>query len=370
MLIRSLALALAIPAAFSSFTSSCLSTGDRKPETITDPEFGNLVTSLSEDGGYFWSNNYISNETSYLHVLGELDERRVDDGVYVGVGPNQNFTYIAALEPELAFIVDIRRQNMLEHLLFKLLTEDCETRDAYLSRLVARPLAAPLARDATIADIVAAIDSTAPDESFYESQLAFVLGKLETRPELGLTDQDRHDLELIYREFFRQGLEIKYDSWRSFFFPSLKEFILETDRYGEHRNWLASHETYRRVRQMQLENRIIPVVGDFAGDQAFRRLGRLLESRRQTVTTFYVSNVEFYLFRQRKWSAFVDNVQQLPTSEASIFIRAYANLHRPHPEMVDDHITVSLVQSIHSFLRSARDGRYRNLWDVVTAEPF
>ena len=44
-------------------------------------------------------------------------------GVYVGVGPNQNFTYIAAIRPELAFIVDIRRQNLLEHLLFKVLTE-------------------------------------------------------------------------------------------------------------------------------------------------------------------------------------------------------------------------------------------------------
>ena len=370
MLIRSLALALAIPAAFSSATSSCLSTrgGAPEPETITDTEFGNLVTSLSEHGGYFWSNNYISNETSYLHVLDELDERRVEDGVYVGVGPNQNFTYIAALEPQLAFIVDIRRQNMLEHLLFKLLTEDSETRDAYLSRLVARPLTEPLARNAAITDIVAAIESTAPDESFYEKQLAFVLGELETRPELRLTDQDRHNLEFIYREFFRQGLEIKYDSWRSFFFPSLKEFILEIDRHGEHRNWLASDETYGRVRQMQLQNRIIPVVGDFAGDQAFRRLGRLLESRGQTVTTFYVSNVEFYLFRQRKWSAFVDNVRRLPTSESSVFIRAYANLHRPHPEMVDDHITVSLVQSIHTFLRSARDGRYQTLWDVVTAE--
>jgi len=370
MLIRSLALALAIPAAFSSVTSSCLSTGDEEPAAITDTDFGNLVTSLSEDGGYFWSNNFISNETSYLHVLDQLDARRVEDGVYVGVGPNQNFTYIAALEPQLAFIVDIRRQNMLEHLLFKLLMEDCQTRDAYLSRLVARPLTAPLARDATITDIVAAIESAAPDDMFYESQLAFVLGELETRPELGLTDRDRHDLELIYREFFRQGLEIKYDSWRSFFFPSLKEFILETDRHGEHRNWLASHETYGRVRQMQLENRIIPIVGDFAVGQAFRRLGRFVGSRGQAVTTFYVSNVEFYLFRQRKWSDFVDNVQRLPTSESSVFIRAYANLHRPHPEMVDDHITVSLVQSIHSFLRSARDGRYQNLWDVVTAESF
>ena len=370
MLIRSLALAIAIPAAFSSVTSSCLSSGGGEPESISDSEFGDLVTRLSEEGGYFWSNNYISNETSYLHVLDALDERRAEDGVYVGVGPNQNFTYIAALEPELAFIIDIRRQNMLEHLLFKLLTEDSETRDAYLSRLVARPLTEPLARDATVTDIIAAIESTAPDESFYEKQLAFVLGELEDRPELGLTDQDRHDLELIYREFFRQGFEIKYDSWRSFFFPSLKDFILEMDLHGRHRNWLASDETYGRVRQMQLENRIIPIVGDFAGDQAFRRLGRLLESRRQIVTTFYVSNVEFYLFRQRKWSTFVENVQQLPTSESSVFIRAYANLHRPHPEMVDDHITVSLVQSIHTFLRSARDGRYQTLWDVVNADSF
>lgn len=370
MLIRSLALALAVPAVFSTVVSSCSSSDGGRSDTITDSEFGELVTQLSEDGGYFWSNNYISNETSYLHVLDELDELHVEDGAYVGVGPNQNFTYIAALEPRLAFIVDIRRQNMLEHLLFKLLMEDSETRGVYLSRLLARPLKKPLARGAPITEIVAAIESVAPDESFYREQLAFVLGELDELHELGLTAQDRHDLELIYREFFQQGLEIKYDSWRSFFFPSLKEFILEVDLHGEHRNWLASSETYETVRRMQLENRIIPMIGDFAGDQAFRRLGRLLESRDATVAAFYVSNVEFYLFRQRKWSAFVDNVRQLPTSESSVFIRAYANLHRPHPKMVGDHITVSLVQGIHTFLRSARDGHYRTLWDVVTAESF
>ena len=78
--------------------------------------------------------------------------------------------------------------------------------------------------------------------------------------------------------------------------------------------------------------------------------------------------MEFYLFRQRKWPAFVDNVRELPTDEHSVFIRAYANLHRPHPKMVDDHITVSLVQNIHLFLRNAREGRYHSLWDVVTLE--
>ena len=110
--------------------------------------------------------------------------------------------------------------------------------------------------------------------------------------------------------------------------------------------------------------------GDFAGEHALRRLGRLLASRELSVSAFYVSNVEFYLFRQRKWTTFVANVGELPISDDSVFIRAYATLHRPHPRMVDDHITVTLVQNMRSFLRHARAGRYRNLWDVVTADEF
>jgi hypothetical protein len=39
-------------------------------------------------------------------------------GVYVGVGPYQNFTYISALDPDIAFVVDIRRKNLLHHLLY------------------------------------------------------------------------------------------------------------------------------------------------------------------------------------------------------------------------------------------------------------
>ena len=370
MLSRLFVLALAIPAALPSVTSSCQSQGGSEPDHITDAEFGRLVNELAESGGYFWSNNYISNETSYLHVVDALDEPALREGVYIGVGPNQTFTYIAAIRPTLAFIVDIRRQNMLEHLLFKVLIESSESRQDYLSRLLGRPFMQELGDEASITDIVAALEKTPPDDAFFSGQLGFVVDELSGRSDLALSEQDLEDVRLIYREFYRQGLNIKYDSWRSFFFPSLKEFILETDLNGQHRNWLASEETFSYIREMERENRIIPVVGDFAGEHALRRLGRLLESRDAAVSAFYVSNVEFYLFRQRKWSAFVENVRQLPTTESSVFIRAYANLHRPHPSMVDDHITVTLVQSIHSFLRNARAGRYRNLWDVVTAEEF
>ena len=116
---------------------------------------------LSEDSGYFWSNNYISNETSYLHVIDDLHAMGLEDGAYIGVGPNQNFTYIAAVRPRLAFIVDIRRQNLIEHLIFKVLMSSSETREDYLARLLARPISSNLGAAASIADVVANIESTA-----------------------------------------------------------------------------------------------------------------------------------------------------------------------------------------------------------------
>ncbi len=362
--------ALLLPLALSRFTPSCADLSEPGASSLTDVEFSRLIHQISEEGGYFWSNNYISNETSYLHVLDELSRLQVKGGVYIGVGPNQNFTYIAAVRPELAFIVDIRRQNLLEHLLFKVLIEESESREEYLSRLLGRPLGARFSAATALPEIVTALEAAPPDESYFREQLSLVERTLRGISELGLTEPDLDEIRQIQGEFFRQGFEIKYDSWRSFFFPSFKEFLLETDLNGRHRNWLAAAEDFEFVREMQRTNRIVPLVGDFAGEQALKRLGRVLESRGATVSAFYLSNVEFYLFRQRKWPAFVDNVRELPTDERSVFIRAYANLHRPHPKMVDDHITVSLVQNVHTFLRNARAGRYHSLWDVVTVEEF
>src|SRR5690349_21564383 len=63
------------------------------------PSLGELVARLSEPGGDFNSDNLISNESSYLHVLGALRALGVRGGAYVGVGPDQNFSYIAAIRP-------------------------------------------------------------------------------------------------------------------------------------------------------------------------------------------------------------------------------------------------------------------------------
>src|SRR3989442_2839045 len=77
------------------------------------PGFAAQIASLSERGGYFDTDNLISNESSYLQVLPELRRRNVHGGAYLGVGPDQNFTYIAQVRPAAAVIVDIQRDNLL-----------------------------------------------------------------------------------------------------------------------------------------------------------------------------------------------------------------------------------------------------------------
>src|SRR5262245_37355052 len=92
---------------------------DPLPAQLRNSEFWKLVTTFSEPNGYFRSDNFLSNESGYQYVIPELKRAVRPQGVYLGVGPEQNFTYIVALQPKMAFIVDIRRGNLLEHLLYK-----------------------------------------------------------------------------------------------------------------------------------------------------------------------------------------------------------------------------------------------------------
>ena len=81
--------------------------------------FASQIAALSERAGYFDTDNLISNEQGYQQVLGAMNRLGVKGGAYIGVGPDQNYTYIARIRPRIAIIADIRRDNMLLHLLFK-----------------------------------------------------------------------------------------------------------------------------------------------------------------------------------------------------------------------------------------------------------
>src|SRR3954453_15325164 len=73
----------------------------------TPTSFASRIAALSEPGGNFDTDNLISNEKSYLHVVPALRDAGLSGGTYIGVGPDQNFSYIAQVRPSIAFIIDL-----------------------------------------------------------------------------------------------------------------------------------------------------------------------------------------------------------------------------------------------------------------------
>ena len=96
---------------------------DSLPGKLTDQEFWKLVNDLSEPNGFFRSDNLLSNESTFQYVVPDLMRVARPGRVYLGVGPEQNFTYIAATRPAMVFIVDIRRGNLELQLMYKALFE-------------------------------------------------------------------------------------------------------------------------------------------------------------------------------------------------------------------------------------------------------
>src|SRR5262245_23980367 len=105
------------------------------PQRISGQDLWKLSTELSEPDGNFRSDNLVSNEMYMQRVIPELVRVAKPGRAYLGVGPEQNFTYIAAVKPAIAFIIDIRRGNLRLHLMYKALFELSADRAEFVSRL-------------------------------------------------------------------------------------------------------------------------------------------------------------------------------------------------------------------------------------------
>jgi len=333
------------------------------------PAFAQLIAQLSEEGGYFPSDNLVSNELGYQKILQKLDELNVRGGVYIGVGPEQNFTYIAAVRPTYAFIVDIRRDNRLQHLFYKALFALARNRAEYLALWLSRPLRESAERwtQASIADLVRLMDETPPDPSAFRMTLERAYALIEGRFGVPLTPEDRGRIEEIARSFYESGLDIRYEthfrrSWRQF--PTLRQLLLETDLTGRPRNFLAAEESFQFLKQLHAQDRIIPVTGDFAGPKALRAIGDYVRHLGETVSVFYVSNVEYYLLQSDAFAAFAENVKALPRTERSLIIRSYVGYGFPHPEALPGYFITTLLQRMNEFVRLYEAGEYRTYWDV------
>jgi hypothetical protein len=244
-------------------------------------------------------------------------------GVYIGVGPEQNFTYIAAIRPRIAFITDIRRGNLQLHLMYKALFEMSADRADFAARLFSRARPAGLTSSSTAADLMSAYLRVPPgDDAAFTANLKAVADHLTRIRGFPLDADDLAGIEYVYRNFHRFGPGISYtSSIGRAGGNSYAMLMAATDAAGVERTYLASEAAFAAVKALQGRNLIVPIVGDFAGQKALRAVGKFLEDRGAVVTAFYVSNVEMYLQRNGVWPAFCANVAALPLDAASTFIR-------------------------------------------------
>lgn len=330
--------------------------------------FASAVRSLSEPDGPFISDNIISNETSYLQAAPALAKLAAPGGAYLGVGPEQNFTYIAITRPKVAFILDIRRQNMIEHLLYRALFTEASSRAHFLAMLVGRPYTAEgdPGPAGTIEAVMAHAEKSPADEATFAATHARLRAVIER--DVPLDAEDKKTLEVTHRAFFKGQLDVRFalkeSSGRRY--PALRELLAARDPEGAARGFLADEEGFRFVQAMEREGRIIPVVGDFAGDRALPGIAARLAKEGLTVSAFYVSNVEQYLFDPKVWPRWARNVKALPIDGKSLFIRAYLDQGKKHPQQMSGHRTATVIQRIADFDDRQAKRPYATWWDVAT----
>jgi hypothetical protein len=384
------------------------------PSQLSDAEFWGLVTDSSEDGGTFLSENFLSNERGFQYVIPPLLQKIQPAGVYLGVGPEQNFTYVSALHPKIAFIVDIRRQNMIEHLLYKAVFEMSPNRVEFLSRLFSRKVTPALKADSTPEELFTAYSSVPLYAELHQKNLQDVKDLLWKQHKFGLTPEDEKSLEHVYNAIAEAGTSLGYSvsdpnlagrlittrvfdpttgtsetkvlgpadvitEYRVFripgppgtaspevsvrsvvsAFPTYTDLMTATDADGLNRSYLASEANYKVVRELQQKNLIVPLVGDFAGPKAIRAVGQYLKEHDATLSVFYLSNVEQYLTPTPTLKRFYDNVATLPLNPSSSFIRS-AQASGIQPGIVQ-----SYTSPMRDVLDAVIEGRAQSFQDIL-----
>jgi len=307
---------------------------DSLPAALDDVDFWEMIESFSEPNGYFRSDNLLSNESGLQDVIPRVKERVKAGNVYIGVGPEQNFTYILAFQPKISFVIDIRRLNLLEHLLYKAIFELSQDRTEFVSTLFSRARPQGLTEKAGVQELFAAYDEVEGDNALLEINLKRVRSQLMGTHHFPLSDKDELDIRYVLSNFAQAGPNLTYSFLGSSYqgtlgMPTYRQLMADTDSKGHNWSFLATEDAFRKIQDVQRRNLIIPLVGDFAGPKAIRAVGHYMKQHDALLSVFYTSNVEMYLFQQgNDWKDFYENVATLPLNSASTFVRFAAGRGR------------------------------------------
>lgn len=298
---------------------------DSLPLQLTDQEFWKLSSDFSEADGFFRSDNLLSNEIWMQRVIPELLSNIKTPSVYMGVGPEQNFTYITSLKPKMVFIVDVRRGNLDLQLMYKAVFELSADRADFVGRLFSKKRPDGLTRSSSAMDIFTAYRGVESSDVLYKENLKAIDDLLVAKHHFALSEGDRQGVEYVYHAFYNFGPQLNYSSTGGFggrYQPNYADLMVATDEAGVARSFLTNDENFQFMKTLEAKNLLVPVVGNFSGPKAIRAVGDYIRMKGATVSAFYLSNVEQYLYQDRIWNAFCRNVASLPLEPSSTFIRS------------------------------------------------
>ncbi len=300
------------------------------PARLSDSSFWKLVGDISEPGGFFRiTDNFTSNEIEVGELMSTLRATGVSGGVYMGVGPEQNFSYIAAVHPRMAFIVDIRRQAVMQHLMFKAMFELAKDRADFLTLLFALPRPAGITDSTSIQKIWDAYWTVSADTILGNKIVERVVNQLTKVHHFTFTKDESGQLLSVLEAFQEFGPSISTRGSGRGGGPGYNRGFADMTGYsldaaGIPQSFLSSEANFQFVKDLEDRNLLVPVSGDFGGPKAIRAIGSWLKEHDGVVSAFYVSNVEQYLFMDGKARAFYDNVATLPINSKTVFIRPYS----------------------------------------------
>lgn len=317
--------------------------------------WSDLVRTLSEPETGPPGDNLVSNEDSYLRVCGEVARLVPQGGVYLGVGPEQNFSLMACGTFEQSFLIDYRRRNLLVHAVYKALFRLSEDRFRFLERLTARTRGAD-------GDLAAFADPPM-DRKRLEATIAEVRRTLE--PESLFQADDWEPIATIQKRLAGPGLNARFLGLPGY--STLARMIQTRDRDGHLAHVFARKDRYERIRDWQIADRIVPVVGNFAAKAgAIQRIGDFMRSRSLAVAMIYVSDVEFFLVRNGGFAAYVENLENLPRLGGAVIVRTSTRpLH--HPDRVAGDAATTIVRDLAEFLEKSRRRLIRTVDDLFFA---
>jgi hypothetical protein len=252
------------------------------------------------------------------------------------------------------------------------LIEMSADRAEFVSRLFSKARPAGVGAASSVHDLFAAYADVPTSEDLYRQNVRVIRERLLKRHGFPLSVEDLRNLESIYFAFFWDGPALRYSmsmgpgGGRGFGgrFPTYEDLMVQTDLEGVPHGYLATEAHFRALKTLQERNLIVPVVGNFAGPKALRAVGRYVREHRSTVQTFYVSNVEQYLFQDGLFDAFARNVATLPVDASSTFVRSVSSRSGYRGQSLGPDGRASALDPILAFVRDFEAGRIQMYFDV------